>query len=181
MLANGLSMIPYSLWVNFTTLYFVEAQHLTLVRAAWYAWIPPVLAAAGGLAGGWLSLRWIHFGLKPPAARRRVCLVAAVLALVTAAVPAAPNPALAALGISISFFAVAAFSVNMYSLPLDVFGGARAAFAVSFLTASAGASGFLSPAFGWLIDRHGYAPVTGIAALAPLAAWAVLYTARDTA
>ena len=81
----------------------------------------------------------------------------------------------------ISFFAVAAFSVNMYSLPLDVFGGARAAFAVSFLTASAGASGFLSPAFGWLIDRHGYAPVTGIAALAPLAAWAVLYAARDTA
>lgn len=180
-LANALSMIPYSLWVNFTTIYFVEAQHLTLVQAAWYTWIPPVLAAAGGLGGGWISLRWIHFGLKPPAARRRVCLVSALLALVTAAVPAAPNPALAALGISLSFFAVAAFSVNMYSLPLDVFGGSHAAFAVSFLTASAGASGFVSPVFGWLIDRHGYAPVTSIAALAPLAACAVLYAARDTA
>ena len=55
--------------------------------------------------------------------------------------PAAPNPAWAAVGISVSFFAVAAFSVNMYSLPLDVFGGSRAAFAVSMLTASAGAAG----------------------------------------
>ncbi len=174
-------MIGYSLWVNFTTLYFVDAQHLTLAQAAWYAWIPPVLAAAGGLAGGWFSLRWIHFGLKPPAARFRVCLVAAVLSLATAAVPAAPNAALAALGISLSFFAVAAFSVNMYHCRSMSSAASRAAFAVSFLTASAGASGFLSPAFGWLIDRHGYAPVTGIAALAPLAACAVLYAAEDSA
>jgi MFS transporter, ACS family, aldohexuronate transporter len=177
-LANALSMIPYSLWVNFTTLYFVEAQGLTMVQAAWYAWIPPVLAAAGGFTGGWLSLRWIDFGLDPPAARLRVCLAAAVLSLATAAIPAAPNPALAALGISLSFFAVAAFSVNMYSLPLDIFGGPRAGFAISMLTASAGAAGLISPFFGWLIDRHGYAPVTSIAAVAPLAACAVLWRAR---
>lgn len=177
--ANALAMIPYSLWVNFTTLYFVEARHLTPVRAAWYTWIPPVLAAAGGLAGGWISLRLIQSGLKPPDARRRVCVAAAILGLVTAAVPAAPGAALAALGISLSFFAAAAFSVNIYSLPLDTFGGARAAFAVSFLTASAGASGFLSPVFGWLIDRHGYAPVTAVAALAPLAASAILCRARE--
>ncbi len=85
------------------------AQHLTLVQAAWYAWIPPLLAAAGGLAGGWLSLRWIALRTRaPPPARFRVCLVAAVLSLATAAIPAAPNPPLGfALGISLSFFAVA--------------------------------------------------------------------------
>lgn len=177
-LANALSMVPYSLWVNFTTLYFVDAQHLTLVQAAWYAWIPPVLAALGGFLGGWLSLRWIHFGLDPADSRRRVCLAAAVLSLITFAIPFAPTPAVAALGISLSFFAVAAFSVNMYSLPLDTFGGPRAAFAVSMLTASAGASGLISPAFGWLIDRHGYAPVTAIAAVCPLLASAVLSRTR---
>jgi MFS transporter, ACS family, hexuronate transporter len=173
-LANALSMIPYSLWVNFTTLYFTDARHLTLVQAAWYAWIPPVLAAAGGVLGGWLSLRWIHSGVDPADARRSVCLTASILALATFAIPFAPTPALAAAGISLSWFAVAAFSVNMYSLPLDIYGGPRAAFAVSMLTASAGASGLISPAFGWLIDLHGYKPVIAIAAVCPLLASAVL-------
>ncbi len=177
-LANALSMVPYGLWVNFTTLYFVEAQHLTIVQSAWFAWIPPALAAAGGFAGGWLSLRWIGRGIGPAPARLRVCLVAAVISLATAAIPAAPDAALAACGISLSFFAIAAFSVNLYSLPLDTFGGPRAAFAVSMLTASAGAAGLISPVFGALIDRHGYAPVTAIAALCPLLACAVLAPLR---
>jgi MFS family permease len=46
------------------------------------------------------------------------------------------------------------------------------------LTASAGAAGLLSPAFGALIDRHGYAPVTAIAAVCPLIACAVLARLR---
>jgi ACS family hexuronate transporter-like MFS transporter len=177
-LANALSMVPYSLWVNFTTLYFVEAHRLTLVQAAWYAWIPPALAALGGFLGGWLSLRWIQFGTEPADARRSVCLAASILSLVTFAIPFAPTVGLAACGISLSFFAVAAFSVNMYSLPLDTFGGPRAAFAVSMLTASAGAAGLISPAFGWLIDRHGYTPVIAVAAVCPLLASAVLQWGR---
>lgn len=177
-LANALSMVPYSLWVNFTTLYFVEARHLTLVQAAWYAWIPPALAAVGGILGGWLSLRWIQFGADPADARRSVCLTASILSLVTFAIPFAPTVSLAACGISLSFFAVAAFSVNMYSLPLDTFGGPRAAFAVSMLTASAGAAGLISPLFGALIDRHGYTPVIAIAAICPVLASSVLALTR---
>jgi MFS transporter, ACS family, hexuronate transporter len=97
-----------------------------------------------------------------------------VLALATAAIPGAPNPSWGAAGISLSWFAIAAFSVNMYSLPLDMFGGGNAAFAVSMLTASAGAAGLISPLFGWLIDLHGFAPVTAIAAVTPLLACALL-------
>ena len=68
----------------------------------------------------------------------------------------------------------------MYTLPLDVFGGARAAFAVSMLVASYGAvQAVISPLFGRLIDRYGYAPVTTIAALTPLAACAVLWITRS--
>ena len=50
-------MIGYSLWVNWTTLYLVDAHHLTLAQAAWYAWIPPCSPRAADSAGGWFSLR----------------------------------------------------------------------------------------------------------------------------
>jgi ACS family hexuronate transporter-like MFS transporter len=178
--ANALSMIGYSLWTNWTTLYLVEVHGLTLVQAAWYAWIPPLFALLGGFAGGWLSLRFIERGVAPVAARFRVCLAASVVALATAAIPAAPTPAWASAGISLSIFAVAAFSVNMYTLPLDAFGGARAAFAVSLLVASyGGVQALISPAFGKVIDLYGYAPLAMVASLAPLAACAVLWGSRS--
>jgi len=44
--ANSLSMIGYSLWTNWTTLYLV-AHGLTAGQAAWYAWIPPFRRPAG--------------------------------------------------------------------------------------------------------------------------------------
>jgi ACS family hexuronate transporter-like MFS transporter len=173
--ANALSMVGYSLWTNWTTKYLVSARHLTLVQAAWYAWIPPVAAAIGGFAGGSLSWKWIAQGVPAPVARFRACLAASAVSLATAAIPAAPSAAWATAGISLSLFAVAAFSVNMYTLPLDVFGGARAAFAVSMLVASYGvAQAAVSWGFGRIVDLHGYAPLTLVAALTPLAACAVL-------
>jgi ACS family hexuronate transporter-like MFS transporter len=178
--ANAMGMIGYSLWTNWTTLYLVEVHGLTLVQAAWYAWIPPLAAMLGGFAGGWLSMRLIERGVPPIAARFRVCLAASVVALATAAIPAAPTPAWASAGISLSIFAVAAFSVNMYTLPLDAFGGARAAFAVSLLVASYGAvQALISPAFGKVIDLYGYAPLAIAASLAPLAACAVLWGTKS--
>ena len=179
MAANALSMVGYSLWTNWTTKYLVSARHLTLAQAAWYAWIPPVAATAGGFAGGWLSWRRVAGGSAAPAARLRACLAAAFLSLATAAVPAAPSAAWATAGIAVSFFAVAAFSVNLYSLPLDVFGGGRAAFAVSMLVASYGAAqGIISWAFGRTVDLHGYTPLVMLAAFTPMAAYGVLAIAH---
>jgi ACS family hexuronate transporter-like MFS transporter len=177
--ANALSMILYSLWFNWTTLYLTDVHHLTLVRTVWYAWIPPVAAVVGGAAGGGISLRLISRGVPAMPARFRVCLLAGVVAMVAAAVPAAPSPGWAAAGISLSFLAVSAFSVNMYTLPLDAFDGARAAFAVSMLVASTGLTTVVvSPIIGWVVDHHGYVPVTSFAAFMPLAACAVLWTTR---
>ena len=178
--ANALSMVGYSLWTNWTTQYLVDAHSLTVRQAAWYAWIPPFVAMGGGFAGGWLSLRIMRGGMPAAAARFRVCFAAALLSLVTAAIPAAPTPAWSIAGISISFFAVSAFSVNTYTLPLDTFGAERAAFAISMLVASYGAAQLLvSPAFGALIDHYGYTPVTTFTALTPLAACAVLWGMRS--
>jgi MFS transporter, ACS family, hexuronate transporter len=178
--ANGLSMVGYSLWTNWTTQYLVDAHHLTVAQAAWYAWIPPFVAMGGGFAGGWLSLRLMERGMAATAARFRVCFAASLLSLLTAAIPKAPDAAWATAGISLSIFAVSAFSVNTYTLPLDVFGGARAAFAVSMLVASYGAIQLvISPLFGRIIDHHGYGPVTTIASLTPLAGCAALWLSRS--
>jgi len=178
--ANALSMVGYSLWTNWTTQYLVDEHRLTLQGSVRYAWIPPVFAMAGGFAGGWLSHRFIRRGAPPIAARFRVCLAAAAVSLLTIAIPAAATPAWASAGISLSIFAVAAFSVNMYSLPLDAFGNTRAAFAVSILVASYGVIQFvISPAFGKLMDLHRWSSLTTTAALTPLAACAVLWYTRS--
>src|SRR5574340_665562 len=168
-------MVPYSLWTNWTTLYLVDVNGLTLVEAVWYAWIPPLAATVGGLAGGWLSMNWMRRGATAVSARTSACLSASVMAMATALTPLAPTAAWSSFAISLSIFAVAAFSVNMYSLPLDTFPGVHAAFAVSILVASYGAvQALISPLFGLVIDLFGYTPVCVCAAVTPLAAYGVL-------
>jgi len=179
--ANGLAMVGYSLWTNWTTQYLVDVHRLTLTAAARWALMPAAAALAGGVAGGWASLRLVNRGVPAMTARFRVCVGAAVLSLVNAAIPTAGSPAWSAAAISVATFAVAAMSVNVYTLPLDAFGHLHAAFAVSILVASYGALQFvISPLFGAVIDHHGYAPVATLAAVTPLAACAVLWMARAT-
>ena len=179
--ANALSMMGYYLWFNWASKFLFDVHRLTLQQVASYAWIPPVFAAIGGFAGGWLSLRFVKRGMPAPAARFRVCLAASIVALATAAIPSATSPAWASAGISLSIFAVAAFSVNMYTLPLDTFGAAPAAFAVSILVASYGAvSAVIGPVVGSVIDHYGYSPVVIAVSFTPLAASAVLWFTRST-
>ena len=173
--ANGLNMSVYSLWTNWTTLYLVEKHRLALTQANWYAVIPPLVATLGGFGGGWLSLRWMRAGLPAVAARLRVCLAGGVLALAAAAIPVLRTPGWTAAGISMSILAVSAVSVNVYTMPLDIFGGARAAFAISMLVASYGAvQALISPAIGAMVDARGYGPVCVMAAVLPLGAYVVL-------
>lgn len=173
--ANALSMIPYSLWTNWTTLHLVDVNRLSFVGAAWFAWLPPLFGALGGAAGGALSYRSMNAGVPALTARRRVCTASAALCLLTAAIPWAPSASLAILLISVSFLSVAAFSVNMYSMPLDAFPADGAAFAISLLVSAYGAmQAVVSPALGAIVDRHGYTPVCVGASLTPLFAAAIL-------
>ncbi|MBZ5595637.1 MAG: MFS transporter [Acidobacteriia bacterium] len=173
--ANALSMVTYSLWSNWTTLYLVEVNRLTFVQAAYFAWLPPLAAMLGGFAGGWLSFRWAKQGMEPVAARTRVCLACAIAGVAAIAIPFAPNALWASAGISLSILAVSAFSVNLYTMPLDIYAGARAAFAISLLVSAYGAmQAVVSPALGALIDRFGYAPACSIASVTSLAAYGAL-------
>ncbi len=180
--ANVLSMTVYTLWTNWTTVYLVEERGFSLARTAGVAWLPPVFFNIGGLAGGWLSMRWIRRGAEPLDARLRACLVSAAALVATAAVPFMPNAGWAIAAICVSAFWSSAMSVNLYSMPLDVYGAARAAFAVSMLTGAYGAmQAVFSPLAGRMIDRLGFQPVCLLVAALPLVACGVLYSARTKA
>jgi ACS family hexuronate transporter-like MFS transporter len=175
-LANAFVMTLYALWSNWTTLYFVEERGLTQEAAnARFAWIPPVAATVGGFCGALLSYWMIRGGMDVLRARMRVCWLAAVILLGTAAVPLMPSSGLAAAAISLSFFWTLAISTNLYALPIDLFGASRAGFGVAMLTCSFGLMlAAVSPWIGAMVDRAGFAPVCAVMAVMPLAGVFVL-------
>lgn len=179
--ANILYMTMYTLWTNWTTLYFVDARGMTQAEANRnFAWIPPIFATAGGLLGGGAAYRLIRSGMEVHTARMRVCFVSAVLLLATAAVPLMPSAAWAAAAISFSYFWTTAMSTNVYAMPIDFFGASRAAFGVSALTFAYGImQAFVSPLIGELIGRYGFGTVCVSFSVLPLVAVGVLWaTAR---
>jgi ACS family hexuronate transporter-like MFS transporter len=176
-IANILYMTMYTLWTNWTTLYFVEARGMTQAQAnRQFAWIPPIFATAGGLAGGAMAFRLIRAGRSVTSARLLVCTLSALLLLATAAVPLMPGAGWAAAAISFSFFWVTAMSTNVYVMPIDFFGVARAAFGVSALTFAYGLmQAVVSPLIGELIHRYGFGTVCVAFSVLPLASVAVLW------
>ena len=174
--ANALVMTLYTLWTNWTTVYFVEQHHLTEIQAnEHFAWIPSLFATLGGFAGGWMAFRSIRSGIDAVGARLRICWLAAAVLLLTAAVPLMPSPALAAALISFSFFWCLAISTNLYAMPIDFFGAGHAAFGVSILTASYGLmQTVLSPLIGGMVDHFGFSMVCVVLSVMPLAGIGIL-------
>jgi MFS transporter, ACS family, aldohexuronate transporter len=162
-LANVLWMGGYSLWSNWTTLYLVHVHHLSLEQTKKYVWIPPLISNLGAFLGGWLSLRWSKHGTELVAARRRAVWVSAVCSLVTLLLPFAPDAAWATAVISLSFFFALAGSVNIYALPIDIFGAGRSGLAIAALTCAFGIlQTVISPIIGFLGDRQLYNEVLWI-------------------
>jgi ACS family hexuronate transporter-like MFS transporter len=173
--ANALSMVLYSLWTNWAVLYLTEVRGASLGRAAWLSSAPAVLSTLGAFGGGWLSFRLMRGGGAAVPSRLRVCAAASAAALLTALIPWAPGAGWAAAGMGLSFFAVTAFSVNLYAMPLDLFPAGHAALAVSLLTSSYGLmQAGLSVVFGAVIDRFGYTPICVAASFTPLGAYFLL-------
>ena len=173
--ANILWMGIYTLWSNWTTLYLVHQYDLTTSQAAAYAWFPPLASTLGGFAGGWISRRAIHRGAANVPARVLGTLVSAVGCLVTVAAPAMPTALLATLVIAASYFWATAGSVNLYTIPVDIWGGERAGMAISALVFAYGLlQTAISPVIGYLVDHYGYTPVCWLVAMPPLAGWWLL-------
>ena len=181
--ANVLSMTMYTLWTNWTTIYFVTARGMTQAEAnTQFAWIPPVFATLGGLSGGALAYWMIqNRGVAVFRARMRIGWLSAAMLLGTAAIPWMPTAGWAVVLICASFFWVTAMSANIYAMPIDFFGADRAAFGVAALTAAYGLmQAVISPAIGRAIDQVGFTPVCVALSVFPLMACAVLeWSGRD--
>ena len=172
-----LTMPLYSLWTTWTTAYLVRERGLTEAQAnLGFAWIPPILATLGGVAGGWASYQMApRIGVQ--AARFRVCLVAAAALLLTAAIPYLDSTPLVTLGIGMSFFFTLAISVNTYAMPLDLYGPARAGFAISMFTSIYGfMQAAISHQIGQVVDQYGFKPICLIGAVCPMLGVLVLWS-----
>lgn len=177
--ANVLWMVGYTFWTNWTTLYLVQTYNLTTARANGYAWVPPVASTLGGFAGGWISRRAMARGKGAIEARVAAIFLSAIGCLVSMLAPFCPTPLWALVPVSLSYFAIVAGSVNIYTIPLDIWGGERAGTAIAALGFAYGLMQTgISPLIGWLVDRFGFAPVCVLVALPPFAAWALLQSAR---
>jgi len=177
--AAMLVMSVYSLWSNWTTPYLVKAWGLEAGEVnRTLAWIPPLIGAFGGIFGGAVSMKLT--GDVADARRKAILLGGIVVAAATALVPFAGSPMLAALCIGISYSCTAMMSVNLYALPLDLFGLERAAFGSASLTGAYGLmQTVISPAIGYVVDRHGFEPVCLAAALVPMAGVGLLQLTRE--
>ncbi len=166
--ANVLWMPSYSLWSNWTTLYLTHVHGLTLRESASYVWIPPLISNVGGFFGGWMSLRWVRRGTDPVSARRNAIWVSALGLLITLFLPVAADARWATAIISISFFFALAGSVNIYAIPIDLYGAARSGLAISALTCAYGIlQTVISPIIGYFSDHQLYSDVIWIVAAPP--------------
>ena len=173
--ANVLWMGVYSLWTNWTPLYLFHVHHLSMQQAARYSWVPPLFSSLGGFAGGWLSMHLIDRGMPAVPARLRAILLSAVGVLSTLLVPFTPTPSAAVAVIALSFFCATAGSVNLYTIPLDLYGASRAGAAIAALVFGYGLlQTVISPAIGYMVKAHGYGAVCLVAGLAPMLGYALL-------
>lgn len=172
---NFVAMTIYSLWTNWTPTYLIKVHHLTPPEAREYSWIVPICGYFGAMAGGGISWRLIRGGTEPVEARKRVCLIASCALVSTIGIPFLPTPALATLGMSISFFCIASWSANMYTIPVDLFGAERAAFGVgALLLAYGGMQTVISRPMGWIVEQYGFVPICATFAFLPLIAQIVM-------
>jgi ACS family hexuronate transporter-like MFS transporter len=173
---NFLAMTVYSLWTNWPPRYLVRMHHLTPEQTADYSWIVPLAGYFGAMVGGFISWRLIRSGMTPIASRKRTCMFAAILLIGTAGIPYLSTPALATAGMSLSFFLIAAWSTNHYTLPIDIYGAERSAFGVGALIFGYGAMQLvISSPLAWTIQKYGFKPVCFAFALLPLCSYALVH------
>jgi len=174
-IANVFCMVAYVLWSNWTTIYLAETFHLTTGQANSYAWFLPIASTLGAFAGGWMSRRVIAQGSAAVDARVSVIGVSAFGCLIAVVAPLCRTPLTATLVAAASYFWTTAGSVNLYTIPLDIWGGQRAGVAISALVFAYGLlQTGISPVIGSIVDGFGFAPVCWMIALPPLIGWQLL-------
>jgi hypothetical protein len=105
----------------------------------------------------------------------QVILISAMGILLTLLLPLAHSAGLAIAVISVSYFFTLAGSVNIYVIPVDLFGPERAGFAISALVFAYGLLQFVvSPVIGHFANAGQWTAIVWMLSLPPLLAWGLL-------
>ena len=181
-IANVLSLGIFLFWTFWTNHYFVKTYGMSVQDANNLSPLLQAISLVGSFLGGWSSMKLIRRGWAPLAARRRVYLFGAIGMMLSAVVPLAPNVTWSVVFISLSYFASSAASVNLYTMPLDAYGGSSAAFSVSLLTGGYGLLQlFAYPLIGRVADQYGFAPICIAIAFPPMLAYLILELTKPRA
>jgi hypothetical protein len=159
----------YLLWL---APYLSQVRHLSLMQIGLLAWVPFLTADFGSVVGGAYSSWWIKRGLAPTAARKIGMCTAAALMPVALLAARVHSPLVAVLLFSTVTFGHQAWSANTLTLPADLFPKRMVARTFGL---AAGMSNVATALFayytGWMVDRHGFAPVfLTVAFMHPVAA-----------
>jgi ACS family hexuronate transporter-like MFS transporter len=143
---------------------------------------PPLVAIylvsdLGNVAGGYASSRLIKAGISPNAARKGTMLVCALLALPVAFAMYIDTlwPAVAVLALAAA--AHQAFSVNLFTIPSDVFPRAAMGSVIGIGGMFGAAGGMVMAKYaGWVLDRLGtFTPMFVVAAFSYLLALLIIH------
>lgn len=140
--------------------YLQENLNLTLIQAGLIGWVPFLCADVGGIASGVTSDRMVARGMRPWQARKRILMIAALMAPMAMVIPLS-NQLWVAI---VAFCAVAAvcqiWLFNLTTLVADVF-PRRSVASVLGISGSFGAFGGLmsNAMIGTFVGSVGFGPV----------------------
>jgi ACS family hexuronate transporter-like MFS transporter len=165
-----------TLWVSWTTLYFVDARHLTMLEANQrFSWYPSVFGATGAFIAGAIALLFIRRGMSGAQARLWTSWLLSPLVFLTALVPFIESNSTVAILIGVSFVGSVCIWTSTHLMPIDIYGVGRSAFTYAALEGGfAGVQMFASPAIGAALDRYGYTAVCLMMPWLPMLGLAIL-------
>jgi ACS family hexuronate transporter-like MFS transporter len=152
--------------------YLFDARGFDTRSVGYFAWIPYLAHAMGGLSGGWFSSRFMRWGYSLNFSRKAVIGFSALLAPALFYVTRSPV-SVAIVLLSIAYFGQAASSAIIMVLPADLFPAGNVG-TVSGMIGFGGALG--GSAFGfvvaYLLDHgFGYPTVFALVSTFPLLAF----------
>ncbi len=155
--------------------YLLDARGFDIKGIGSVAWIPFAAAAAGGLAGGWLSSWLLNRGYSVNAARKIAMGLSVALMPLVMLIPVVSVPWVIAL-FSVAFFGQQSWSTLVMTLPTDLFPKQVVGTVAGFVGLGGALGGVvLGQLAGALLD-HGfsYAPVLMIAGSLHVAGFLVI-------
>jgi ACS family hexuronate transporter-like MFS transporter len=167
------------LYVNWMPLYLADVRGFDLKQLKATGWVPYVAAAAGALAGGWLSGTLLRRTGRVNLARKVAIVLGTVAMLAGFATAFAASASAAIVWMSITLFGFQFWVGNVQTLASDYFPVGAVGSIAGFAGTAAGLGAVIFTfSTGSVVDQFSYTPILLAAAmLAPLATTALFVLA----